>query len=136
VVRYYQPHYSYRPYYDFRPRISLGFGFYIGFPVAYPSWYDPYYYRDPYPRLGYYVAPGVRYGGVSFDIQPSDADVFVDGEYVGTADDFSPYEAPLTLRAGSHRIQLEAPGCQPMIFDITVVPGQVIPYRGALAYGR
>src|SRR5262245_9339192 len=28
----------YRPYYAFRPRVSLGFGLWVGFPIAYPAY--------------------------------------------------------------------------------------------------
>lgn len=126
IVRFYEP------YYYFRPRVRLAFGISIGYPVAYPVWYDPY------PAYGYYLGPGVRYGGLSFDIDPPDAAVFIDGAYVGAVEDFSPYEAPLTLRAGLHRVELRARDFQPMVFEITIVPGQVIPYSGALSsgYGR
>jgi hypothetical protein len=120
VVRYYQP------YYVFQPRVRFSFGLTIGHTVAYPVWYNPY------PVYGYSIGP--RYGGVSFDIDPSDAAIFIDDEYVGIADDFSPYDAPLTLRAGLHRVEIRARGMQPMDFDLTVVAGQVIPYRGTLAY--
>ncbi len=75
---------------------------------------------------------GTSYGGVSFDMQPYDAAVFIDGIFVGAADGFGPQEAPLTLRAGLHHVELRADGFQPMAFDLTVVPGQVIPYQGAL----
>jgi len=120
IVRYHQP------YYVFQPRVRFSFGLTIGHPVRYPVWYDPY------PVYGYAIGP--RYGGISFDMDPYDAAIFIDGGYVGIVDDFSPYDAPLTLRAGLHRIEVRARGYQPMSFDITVVPGQVIPYRGALGY--
>ena len=122
IVRYYQP------YYVFQPRARFSFGLSIGYPVAYPVWYDPY------PVYGYAIGP--RYGGISFDIEPTDAAVFIDGDYVGCVDDFSPYDAPLTLPAGFHRVELRARGWQPMHFDITIAAGQVIPYRGALGYLR
>jgi hypothetical protein len=122
VVRYYQP------YYVFQPRARFSFGLSIGYPVAYPVWYDPY------PYYGYSIGP--RYGGISFDIDPTDAAVFIDGEYVGRVDDFSPYDAPLTLPAGYHSVELRARGWQPMRFDITILAGEVIPYRGALGYVR
>jgi hypothetical protein len=122
----------YRPYYSFRPRLQLSFGLYVGYPFAYPSWYDPfgrgsYYYGTPY------VSYRSWYGGVSFDIRPLDTAIYVDGEYVGNASDFGPYNAPLTLYAGLHRIELAARGCRPVSFDLTVLRGQVIPYRGSLA---
>jgi hypothetical protein len=77
--------------------------------------------------------PGVQYGGISFDIRPYDADVWVDGEYAGTVNDFSPLQPPLTLQAGRHRIDIESYGYEPLSFEITVVPRQIIPYQGSLS---
>jgi hypothetical protein len=127
--------------------LSIGFGLSIGYYVAYPfQYYDPYAfynhrigavpgYRSTYGSLGYssYYS---RVGGLSFNIDPYDADVFIDGEYVGVADDFSPGQMPLTLLAGRHRVDLEAEGFGPVSFEITVVAGQVIPYSGTLPYYR
>jgi hypothetical protein len=132
----YRPFYFSRPYYSFRPQLSIGFGLWLGFPVPYPFAYLGSYR----PRIfGYYapgaynVAPGVPvYGGVSFDIQPSDADLIVDGQYVGTVGTFGPYAEPLTLTPGWHRIVVQRDGFRPMEWDVTIQPGQVMPYRGAM----
>ena len=113
--------YTPRPY-----RPGFGFGIFVGRPV-------PYRYAYPYPVYGYpTVAPGVAYGGVSFGINPADADVYVDGEYIGNARDFSGTAQPLTLSAGLHRIELQAPGYDPLVFDVNVVPGLVTPYQGGM----
>jgi hypothetical protein len=133
----YRPYYFGSAYYAFRPWFSIGFGLSIGYPVSYPytylGTYQPRvygYYDQTYP---YSVAPSVSvYGGVSFDIQPSDADVFVDGEYVGTVGTFTPYGEPLTLTSGQHRIVVQRDGFRAMEWDVTVEPGQVIPYRGTM----
>jgi hypothetical protein len=154
VVRPYY-HYS-RPYYVFRPRVRLGFGIWIGDPVPYPV-YVPYPYPYPvyapapyppaqypatqypatqYPPSSYPAQPGTvapdDVGGVSFDISPSDAAVYVDGQYVGVVDDFTSTSAPLSLTPGRHHIELQASGYIPLAFDVDVVAGQVIPYRGDL----
>lgn len=141
-----------RPYFAFRPRIDIGFGVFLGYPVVYPYhlgypryvYGAPYRYATPYPVGGYYAsaqpaqpsvavpAPVATYGGISFDIAPSDAEVFVDGTYVGRAFDFSPSYQPLTLAPGLHRIELEAPGREPLAFDVDVIAGQVLPYQGEL----
>jgi hypothetical protein len=73
-----------------------------------------------------------RPGGVSFEITPSDAAVFVDGTYVGTADTFNPNSMPLGLIPGRHHIEIRASGYRTMTFDADVVPGQVIPYKGTM----
>jgi hypothetical protein len=113
--------YTPRPY-----RSGFSLGIFFGRPV-------PYRYSYPYPVYGYpAVAPGLAYGGVSFGINPGDADVYVDDQYVGNARDFGGAAQPLTLTAGMHRIELQAPGFDPLVFDINVVPGQVMPYQGGM----
>ena len=133
----YRPYYFSRPYYGFRPHLHIGFGVWLGASVPYPWAYFGAYRPRVYGFYdrGYYgVAPAVQlYGGVSFDIQPSDADLYVDGEYVGTVGTFTPYGEPLTLYPGVHRIAIVRDGFRTMEFEVTVQPGQVIPYRGMLA---
>ena len=128
----YGPRSYYRPY-VFRPRYSIGFGIFSGYPV-------PYTYSYPYPievygygapRNEVLITPGsTSYGGVALEITPSDADVFVDGEYAGRVEDFDGTTQPLTLTPGTHRIEVQAPGYEPMSVDVGVQPGQVIPYAG------
>ena len=131
--RAYAIHSYYRPY-AFRPRVSIGFGIYAGYPV-------PYTYSYPYPVevYGYgaprevVINPSVpAYGGVALDITPSDADVWVDGQYAGKVQDFDGTTQPLTLTPGTHTIQVQAPGYQPMTVDVGIQAGQVVPYRGDL----
>ncbi len=146
----YRPYYFGHAYYSFRPYWSIGFGLWAGYSVAYPygyfyAGYAPRVYGTYYSTTDYYsggdyygvepymAKPAVSvYGGVSFDIQPSDADVFVDGEYVGTVGTFAPTGEPLTLTPGEHRIAIQRSGYRPMEWDVTIEPGQVVPYRGAM----
>jgi hypothetical protein len=133
----YRPRFE-RPYYVFRPRRHIEFGLWLGFGVPYPRAYIVGY---PPPVYGYYggrfgVVPGARYyGGISFDIAPDYAPVYVDGTYVGVASDFGPYAQPLTLVPGLHRVMISVGGYRPISWNVTVVAGQVIPFRGSmLAY--
>ena len=71
-------------------------------------------------------------GGVSFEITPTTADVFVDGSPVGTVGEFTPRTEPLGLTPGRHRIEIRAPGYRTMTFDADIVAGQVIPYQGTM----
>lgn len=137
---YYAPyHYYVRPYYTgpyvYRPHFSIGFGIWAGYPV-------PYAYAYPYPVPVYgYGAPAAavtvgpnstQYGGVALEITPGDASVYVDGGYAGLVRDFDGTKQTLTLGAGHHRIEINAPGFEPMAFEVDTVAGQIVPYRGDL----
>jgi hypothetical protein len=81
------------------------------------------------------VTPGSGqqdFGGVSFDITPSDAEVYVDGEYGGVVGNFTPTSQPLALTPGRHHFEIRANGYQTMTFDTDVTRGQVIPYHGSM----
>jgi len=128
-----------QPYYAFRPRLTLSFGFHVGYGTAYPfSYWDPFAFYNYHlgVQSGYnYQTYYNRVGGVSFEIDPYDAEVYIDGDFVGYASDFGPEQMPLTLQSGRHHVDLAAPGYQDVSFDITVVAGQVIPYQGTLPFG-
>ena len=150
----YRPSYrpSYRPYYTFRPRVRLGFGLWVGFPVASPTYLYPhpsypyasypyastYPYPNTYPNsTSIYAVPGAATavgvaGGLSFEITPPEAGVYVDGQYVGTVGQFSPDQPPLALAPGRHHVEIREPGFEIIAFDIDILPGQVIPYQGDL----
>ena len=144
--------------------MSIGFGLWIGHSVAYPAYAYPYPapypyatgypYAYPYPYPYAYpvpypvpygspaspgsvsAAPGVAgYGGVSFEITPADAEVYVDGGYAGRVSDFGPSQQPLTLTPGVHRIEIRAPGYRPLEFNVAITAGHVIPYQGTLQPG-
>ena len=146
------PQHFFRPYYAFRPHVSLGFGLWAGYPFAYPySFYSPYYYPDgfvnyedaiPVPAAPSAVgttgsidtqqASQSDLGGLSFEITPDTAELLVDGNLVGTVGEFTPTTQPLGLEAGRHHIEIRASGYQTRSFDVDVMAGQVIPYRGEL----
>jgi hypothetical protein len=75
--------------------------------------------------------PGAS-SGVTFQVSPAAAEVFVDGAYAGTVQDFWADLEPLMLVTGSHRIELRAPGYNTATLDVTTTPGQVIPFFGEL----
>jgi PEGA domain len=71
-------------------------------------------------------------GGLSFDITPSTAQVFIDRKAVGTVGQFTPNSEPLGLPAGRHHLEVRAPGYQTLTLDVDIVAGQVLPYQGTL----
>jgi hypothetical protein len=126
-----------RPYYVFQPRYFIGFGIYAGVPIPFPVayGYPAYVYGSPMygpPSVVATPPPPNSYGGIALEINPDNAEVSVDGSFVGYASDFSPTRQPLTLAPGRHHIELQAPGLEPLAFDVDIAPGQVIPYHGTL----
>lgn len=71
-------------------------------------------------------------GGFALEVSPESTEVWVDGALAGPAADFRPDGHPLPLAPGIHRIELRATGFAPLLFDILVTPGYVLPFRGAL----
>jgi hypothetical protein len=145
------------PYYTFRPRVSIGFGLWVGYPVRYPYVVRPVAYPYSYPYYAQpsaypfgtpvypYAYPSTIYqpsrpipvpsaapGGLSFEITPPEAEVFIDGQYFGVVSQFSSNEPPLWLAPGRHRIEIRAAGYDSVVFDVDIISGEVIPYHGDL----
>ena len=140
-VYYYNPYYGYNNYYN-NPYYRFGYPVYAGFGYFY---YDPYWgYYDPFYSRGYYAygPSGTRYkdkddrdyniGSLRLKIDPAHAEVYVDGLYRGIVDDFDGVLQRLKLEAGAHRLEVRAPGLQPLVFDVLVTPGETTTYRGDL----
>ena len=92
-------------------------------------------YPDQPPAGDVTVEPGdssATTGGVSFEIEPATASVFVDGRYMGTGGDFGPSAQPLSLTPGRHRVEIRAEGYQSMSFDADVTAGQLTPFKATL----
>ena len=85
---------------------SWGLGFYFWDPYWYGGWgYSPYAYGYGYAGGSYYDT-----GSVKLLIKPRDAQVFVDGYYVGIVDEFDGSFQRLKLDEGPHRIEVRKEG--------------------------
>jgi hypothetical protein len=71
-------------------------------------------------------------GGVSFDITPASAQIYIDGVFAGIVDDFADTGTPLLLAPGDHYVELRLAGYRTASFDVTIAPGEVTPYQGTL----
>ena len=120
----------YRPYaYRYRSRFSVDLHFGRPYGYGYPAYgYPSYGYVTPPPEY-LSVVPGRLYGGVRIEDAPEDAEVFADGYYMGIVDDFDGIFQHMNLEAGPHRIEIQAPGYEPIVFDVRVEPDQTITYR-------
>lgn len=117
-----------------------------GYPYSYATAPTPVYppydaqrgysgYQTSAPQTSVAVAPPEPrqdVGGVSFEITPMDAAVYVDGEYAGVVSNFTPRTQPLSLAPGPHRIEVRAAGYDTAVFELDVVAGEVTPYQGQL----
>ena len=52
----------------------------------------------------------VNYGTVDFNVQPQKSKIYVDGHYLGIADQFNGYPQTATLPAGYHSVRVVSPG--------------------------
>jgi hypothetical protein len=68
-------------------------------------------------------------GRLELDVRPPHAQVFVDGEFVGTWNDLA---GELELTPGTHRIEIRAPGHAALTFDARITAGRTITYQGVL----
>lgn len=136
----YDPFYSYyySPYYR-------GYGYWnpwgYGYGLGYFS-YDPYLFGGiGYPGYGggggYESSGGGSYvqhyqgaGSLRLKIKPANAQVYIDGYFVGVVDSFDGVFQKLNVDAGPHRVELKAEGFETTDFEVVVTPGDTITYKG------
>jgi hypothetical protein len=98
--------------------VGVGFGYpFYGYPgYAYPYFYSPFWaspfwwgfqypYPYPYPYGYYYPAADLR-----IQVQPKQAEVYIDGYLVGTVDNYDGTFQRLDVPLGEHEITVYAPG--------------------------
>jgi hypothetical protein len=115
-----------------------GFGWY-----GYPGWG----YYGGYGGYGYYGSPGWGYtavypvagaahGALDLDVQPESAQIYVDGDLVGTADDFDGFPDFLWLAKGTYDVVIFAPGFQTISRQYSIYGGLVIDVEDSMVPGQ
>jgi hypothetical protein len=96
-----------------------GYGGYGGY---YGGYYDPWYggYPGGYPVYQPSHDYAFDEGRLRLKIKPRDAEVYVDGYYVGVVDDFDGIFQRLHLESGPHRIEVRAMGYETLTFDVMI----------------
>ena len=115
------------------------------YPYGYGAFGLGYFYYDPYtwyPRapLSYYPGPvgywgygyGYDIGELRLQVTPRAAQVFVDGYYAGTVDDYDGIFQALRLESGGYHVEIRLPGYEPLEFNVRINPGQKVNFRGDL----
>jgi hypothetical protein len=71
-------------------------------------------------------------GGLRLAVDPKDAEVFVDGYFAGTVDDFDGPFQHLDLPVGPHHVEIRAASYEPLVVDVSIQAHHTTVYRGAL----
>jgi hypothetical protein len=123
--------YPYRAYYGYA---GWPYYAYAGWPYyGYAGW--PYYASAGWPHYGnagypYYGYAGYDLSGsVRLQVAPRQTEVFVDGYYAGTVDDFDGVFQRLHVEPGDHEIELYLPGHRPHQQRVYVQPGRTFNIR-------
>ena len=147
--RYYVPYryYGVSPWFYYSPYAYGAFG--LGFWGYDPYWWGGYYgypYGWGYPYYGYgygygydygyyggrHAYYGYDYGSIKLKVKPKEAEVYVDGYYMGQVDDFDGVFQHLDLESGTHRIEIRANGYQPLVLEMMLEPGRSVTYENRL----
>jgi hypothetical protein len=103
-------------------------------PVVVPGVYVPVPYYVPYDHVPRHRRPAPRHvavrGGLVLETIPDLAQVYVDGFYVGLAEEFGLRGRALDLPAGPHHLELRAPGYETLTFSVMIEPNGILRYRG------
>ncbi|HEY3350048.1 MAG TPA: PEGA domain-containing protein [Thermoanaerobaculia bacterium] len=128
---YYGGHYGgYRPYYPYWGWAAWGSGW--GWGWGYAPYWSTWWWGGPWGGTSIYVAPasvdvGVRqgrYAVVKTDVQPEEAQVYLDGKYIGSADDFDGYPDFLYLGPGKYQLEFRMPNYMTYATELDVTAGR------------
>ncbi len=123
-------HYGYPYGYGHR---YFGFGYQWPYSRFYWDYHRPYY---PWGLVWYPAYPSdTRVGALDLSVKPKKTEVYVDGEYVGTAGKFDGYPGYLWLTEGSHQLVFHREGWQTVARKVSVRSGPVRRLKLALAEG-
>ena len=109
---------------------GLGYGY--GYGGYYDPWYDPWYGGYPGYAGGYQSPTSSDEGSLRLKIKPKTAEVYVDGYFEGTVDDFDGIFQRLHLDSGVHRIEVRAPGYESLTFEVRISADHTTTYQGEM----
>jgi PEGA domain len=100
--------------------------------VTYPGWpWWGYPYPYGYPPTPWRVYADWETTSVRLDVSPNDAQVYVDGFYVGIVDDFNSSQH-LLLAPGRHHVSIRLDGYESVDVDVSIDAGRTMTYRTSL----
>jgi hypothetical protein len=139
----YGGHYKTHRYYSYYPRPYYYYPYAFGYgPYGRGYFYFDLHYNSHvfYPSTvirydnygSYYGSYGYPTGELRLQVRPHNAQVFIDGAYAGTVDEFDGTFQSLRLEEGEYQVEIVLPGFEPLTFDVMIVPGEKVTYKGDL----
>lgn len=122
-----------------RPSIGIGWGYPWGHPWGgygfygygagwgYPGW-------GSYPVV--YPTAGLNYGALDLDVSPERAEIWIDGNLAGVADDFDGFPEYLWLEKGTYDVAIYLDGYKTLARQYSIYPGLVIDVEDRLEPGE
>ncbi len=107
------------------------YGFYYPFYYSHHAYARPYY--DHYYDRGY--SSGQALGALDLDVRPEKAEVYVDGRFVGVADNFDGFPSYLWLDPGTYQIAFYKEGFETITREITLPSDAVVDFNDRLVRG-
>lgn len=75
-------------------------------------------------------------GAIDFDVDPGDAEVYLDGERIGIADNFDGFPSYLWLRKGTYDLVVYREGYQTLSRQVSLNPGEVVDWNDRMERGQ
>ena len=118
-------------------RFGSGYGYGYGqYPHGYSGYAHPLFGAYfPYGYVNYTQTPSLAdpyTGFLRLKMRPRDAQVYVDGYYVGIVNEFDGVFQRLRLEEGPHRIEVRHPAYLPLELEVLIVTGETVTYQGEL----
>jgi len=111
------------------------FGYGIPYGYDFPAYgFAPYAAESTYDKMFRTPEPPITEGTLVFEVTPATAMVFIDSAFVGNAEDLR--TRGLTLSAGRHWVDLEAPNYDRKTIEVTIRAGEPLRYRFDMAPTR
>jgi hypothetical protein len=101
-----------------------------------PQSTGPWYSSQPYGGGAFNRGPRDERGALDLDLSPGRAQVFLNGQRIGTADDFDGWPRYLWLPEGTYELVFYLDGYQTLARRLTVQPGLIIDMDDHLQPGR
>ena len=99
------------------------FGYYnYGYGYGYPWWG----WGSPTIVIGREGFDGYDHGALDLDVSPEKAEVFVDGQRVGVADNYDGWPRYLWLKEGEHRLVFVKEGYETVVRDYEIEAGVIL----------